>query len=74
MAYLLDANVFTGAKNLHYGLDFCPAFWDWLIAGHATATVFSVERFRTRFGPARTSFQRGLPVSRRASSSLQIRA
>jgi len=28
MAYLLDANVFIQAKNLHYGLDFCPAFWD----------------------------------------------
>ena len=32
MAYLLDANVFIQGKNLHYGLDFCPAFWDWLIA------------------------------------------
>jgi hypothetical protein len=31
MAYLLDADVFIRAKNLHYGLDFCPAFWDWLI-------------------------------------------
>ena len=30
MAYLLDANVFIAAKNLHYGFDFCPAFWDWL--------------------------------------------
>jgi hypothetical protein len=30
MAYLLDANVFIQAKNLHYGIDFCPAFWDWL--------------------------------------------
>jgi Domain of unknown function (DUF4411) len=26
MAYLLDANVFIQAKNLHYGFDFCPAF------------------------------------------------
>jgi hypothetical protein len=24
MAYLLDADVFIRAKNLHYGLDFCP--------------------------------------------------
>jgi hypothetical protein len=23
MSYLLDANVFIAAKNLHYGLDFC---------------------------------------------------
>ena len=28
MAYLLDADVFIRAKNLHYGLDFCPAFWE----------------------------------------------
>jgi hypothetical protein len=44
MAYLLDADVFIQAKNLHYGLDFCPAFWDWLIARHASETVFSVEK------------------------------
>ncbi len=30
MSYLLDTNVFMSAKNLHYGLDFYPAFWDWL--------------------------------------------
>ena len=34
MAYLLDANVFIQAKNLYYGFDFCPAFWDWLIASN----------------------------------------
>lgn len=44
MAYLLDANVFIQAKNLHYGLDFCPAFWDWLVASNATELVFSIER------------------------------
>ncbi len=44
MAYLLDANVFIQAKNLHYGLDFCPAFWDWLIAGNAAGLVFSIEK------------------------------
>lgn len=44
MPYLLDANVFIQAKNLHYGLDFCPAFWDWLIEANATDTVFSIER------------------------------
>jgi len=26
MAYLLNADVFIRAKNLHYGLDFGPAF------------------------------------------------
>jgi hypothetical protein len=44
MAYLLDANVFISAKNLHYGFDFCPAFWDWLIARNAESVVFSVEK------------------------------
>jgi hypothetical protein len=44
MAYLLDANVFIQAKNLHYGLDFCPAFWDWLITNNQAGLVYSIER------------------------------
>jgi hypothetical protein len=44
MAYLLDANVFIQAKNLHYGLDFCPAFWDWLVQQNAKNIVFSIEK------------------------------
>jgi hypothetical protein len=44
MAYLLDADVFIQAKNLHYGFDFCPAFWDWLVAENAAGKVFSIER------------------------------
>lgn len=44
MGYLLDANVFIQAKNLHYGLDFCPAFWDWLILQNAVGRVFSIEK------------------------------
>ena len=44
MAYLLDANVFIQAKNLHYGLDFCPAFWDWMIAENTAKRVFSIEK------------------------------
>jgi predicted nucleic acid-binding protein len=43
MAYLLDANVFIEAKNRHYGFDFCPAFWEWLIDRHEAEIVFSVE-------------------------------
>ena len=42
--YLLDANVFIQAKNLHYGFDFCPAFWDWLHEMNNAKKVFSVER------------------------------
>lgn len=44
MAYLLDANIFIQAKNLHYGLDFCPAFWEWLIANNTEQKVFSIEK------------------------------
>lgn len=44
MAYLLDANVFMQAKNLHYGFDFCPAFWDWLITNNEAQKVFSIEK------------------------------
>lgn len=44
MAYLLDANVFMQASNLHYGFDFCPAFWDWLIDKNRGNHVFSIEK------------------------------
>ncbi len=44
MAYLLDSNVFIQAKNLYYGLDYCPAFWDWLVAENASGRVFSIEK------------------------------
>jgi hypothetical protein len=44
MSYLLDANVFIQAKNLHYGFDFCPAFWDWLIENNNAGLVFSIEK------------------------------
>lgn len=44
MTYLLDANVFIEAKNLHYGLDFCPAFWEWLIQNNKSKHVFSIEK------------------------------
>ena len=44
MAYLLDADVLIGAKNLHYGFDFCPAFWEWIVKNHAAGVVLSVAR------------------------------
>lgn len=44
MVYLLDANVFMQANNLHYGLDFCPAFWEWLIVNNKEKRVFSIEK------------------------------
>jgi hypothetical protein len=44
VSYLLDANVFMSAKNLHYGLDFCPAFWDWLVHKGHTGSVSSIDK------------------------------
>jgi hypothetical protein len=44
MAYLLDANVFIQGKNLHYGFDFCPAFWDWVVRENAAGRVYSIEK------------------------------
>lgn len=44
MAYLLDADVLIRAKNLHYGFDFCPAFWDWLVRENRAGQVYSIER------------------------------
>ena len=44
MAYLLDSDVFIQAKNLHYGFDFCPAFWDWLLEMNAAGDLFSVGK------------------------------
>lgn len=44
--YLLDSDVFIQAKNLHYGFDFCPAFWDWLDANRKAGLVASIEQVR----------------------------
>ena len=44
MAYTLDADVFISAKNFHYGFDFCPAFWDWLVQANEQKRVFSIKR------------------------------
>jgi len=46
VAYLLDANVFIQAKNLHYGFSFCPAFWEWIVRENRAGKVFRVEKVR----------------------------
>ncbi len=46
MAYLIDSNVFIEACNRYYGLDFCPAFWDWLLQSNSTGSVFSLDKVR----------------------------
>ena len=44
--YLLDANIFIQSNRSHYGLDFVPAFWDWLDRGHNLGLVYSVEKIK----------------------------
>ena len=41
--YVLDADALIRAKNDHYGMTFCPAFWDWLIERRAANRVFSIK-------------------------------
>lgn len=50
MPYLLDANVLIEAKNRCYGLDFCPAFWGWLLQANGAGSVFSIERVGDELG------------------------
>jgi len=43
MDYLLDANIFIQAQNQHYGMDFCPAFWDFLKREAKRRTIISTD-------------------------------
>lgn len=42
--YLLDTNIFIQARNLHNGFDFCPAFWEWLVAQNVLGVVGSIDK------------------------------
>jgi hypothetical protein len=46
MAYLIDTDIFIAAKNLHYGMDFCPAFWDWLVEANESGKLLGIEAVR----------------------------
>lgn len=41
--YVLDANIFIQSNRAHYGLDFVPAFWDWLDAAQTAGVVCSIQ-------------------------------
>lgn len=43
MIYCLDANTLIEAKNVHYAMDFCPAFWDMLNMESEKGLVFSID-------------------------------
>ncbi len=46
MSYLLDADVLIQAHKLHYGFDFCPGFWDWIVRMHQRGEVHSILAIR----------------------------
>ena len=43
MRYLLDANTYIQAKNQYYGMDICPAYWEWLDLQFQQNMLASVE-------------------------------
>ena len=43
MIYCLDANTLIEAKNLHYAMDFCPAFWEMLEKENGKGQIFSID-------------------------------
>jgi hypothetical protein len=43
MAYLIDTDIFIDAKNRYYGMDFCPAFWDWLVSANGARRLLSIR-------------------------------
>lgn len=42
--YLLDANVFITAKNVHYDFDVVPGYWDWIDEAASTNRAVSIDR------------------------------
>lgn len=51
MTWLLDTNIFLQAARREYGLDFCPAFWDWLIEVNALGRVQSIDKVLAELVP-----------------------
>ena len=45
--YLLDTDALVQAKRAFYSFDFCPAFWDLILRGHAAGRVHTVDRVAT---------------------------
>lgn len=51
MSWLLDTNIFVQAARREYGLDFCPAFWDWLVEANAGGRVHSIDKVLSELVP-----------------------
>ena len=44
--YFFDSDVLIRAKNDTYRPEFCAAFWDWIIAGHAAGVFYSLDKVK----------------------------
>lgn len=42
MKHLLDANTLIEAKNRYYGMEICPAFWQWLLNKNQSLELGSI--------------------------------
>ena len=51
MSWLLDTNIFVQAARREYGLDFCPAFWHWLIEANVSGHVHSIGKVLAELVP-----------------------
>ncbi len=43
-SYLIDSNTLIEANNRYYGIEFCPAFWDWLVAENRRGKIASINK------------------------------
>jgi hypothetical protein len=43
LKYLLDANTYIEAKNLYYGMEICPGYWQWLDIQYQNNLVNSIQ-------------------------------
>jgi hypothetical protein len=46
VTWLVDADVLIEASKHHYGFDFCPGFWQWLLDRNGSGRVVSLESVR----------------------------
>lgn len=64
--YWIDSNVFINAANNHYGMQFCPAFWDWILQAHFNGFLRSVTSVKDEITEADTevnAWAKTLPFS-----------
>ena len=44
MKYILDSSVLIEANNRYYGMDFCPAFWDFILDLNKKGKLFLIDK------------------------------